>query len=57
MNIMKTILIILMVAQIVLFTIGIQFLIEGKIFSGLFNTIINFIFFMVNINTLRKLNS
>lgn len=54
---MKTVIIILMIMQIVLFTFGIKFLIEGRIFSGLFNIIVNFIFFLVNVNTLRKLNN
>lgn len=54
---MKIAIIILMIIQIVLFIFGVKFLIEGKIFYGLFNTIINFIFFFVNVNTLKRLNN
>lgn len=49
----KVIVYFVMIVQILGFSLGVLDLYEGKIFWGIFNTSINFIFFFVNINTLR----
>jgi len=46
---------ILMAFQVILFAIGVYQLCEGKMFFGLFNIILNAIFFAVNVNTLRTM--
>jgi len=52
---MKKVIIALMIAQVILFCIGVCFLVEGKIASGIFNTVVNAIFFAVNVNSLKRL--
>jgi len=54
---MKKFIILLMVVQVILFIIGITQLIEGSLYFGLFNTIINPIAFMINIDTLKYYNN
>ena len=43
-----------MIAQVLLFAIGIWQLSEGKLLFGLFNVVINTAFFVVNIYTLKR---
>jgi hypothetical protein len=52
---MKKSIIALMIIQIILFCMGVYFFVEGKIASGIFNTVVNAIFFVVNVNTLKRL--
>jgi hypothetical protein len=51
---MKIKLIILMVFQFFLFTLGVYCLSVGKIYFGLFHIVINTAFFVVNIYTLKR---
>lgn len=44
-----------MIAQVILFGMGVYFLIDGKIASGIFITVLNAIFFVVNADTLKRL--
>ena len=52
---MKKFIIALMIVQVILFCMGVYFLVEGKIVSGVFNTVVNAICFAVNVNTLKRL--
>jgi hypothetical protein len=45
----------LMISQVILFGMGVYFLVDGRIVSGIFNTVVNAIFFAVNVNTLKRL--
>jgi hypothetical protein len=51
---MKKFIILLMIVQVILFGMGVYFLLEGKITVGLYNTLVNAIFFVVNVNTLKR---
>lgn len=46
-----------MIIQIVCFIGGIIFLIQGDIFNGLFNTLINPPFFILNLITLKSIKN
>jgi len=52
---MRKFIIALMIVQVILFGFGVYFLVEGKIASGIFNTVVNAISFVVNVNTLKRL--
>ena len=53
---MKKFVIGLMVIQVLLLGVGIYQLIDGKLIFGLFNVVLNSIFFMVNLDTLKEIN-
>lgn len=46
----------LMIIQIALFCIGVNDLIKGDIKNGLFIVVINIMFFVMNVFSLKKLN-
>ena len=54
---MKKFVIGLMIIQVILFIGGVYNLIEGRLVSGLIGVIVNPIFFMVNVNTLKSFKS
>jgi hypothetical protein len=51
---MRKFIIALMISQVILFGMGVYFLVDGRIVSGIFNTVVNAIFFAVNVNTLKR---
>ena len=48
---------ILMILQILLWALGVSYLIHGELFFGLFITILNTIGFTINVYTLIRLNN
>jgi hypothetical protein len=52
---MKKLIIALMIVQVILFCMGVYFLVDGRIASGIFNAVVHAIFFAVNVNTLKRL--
>jgi hypothetical protein len=52
---MRKFIIALMIVQVILFCMGVYFLVDGKIASGILNIVVNAIFFAVNVNTLKRL--
>ena len=54
--IILSLIILLMIMQATMFFLGIRILIQGKIFDGLSNVIINPILFHINIQNLKRWN-
>lgn len=54
---MKNSIICIMVSQVVLFSIGLFFLLKGDLFFGLFTTVLNLIFFFINLQTLKNIKN
>jgi hypothetical protein len=49
----KLFIIAIMIAQVILFFMGVCFLVKGKIAVGIFNTVVNAIYFSKNLNSLK----
>ena len=53
----RSIVLVLMVTQVILFSMGVWLLVNGELGYGLFNTIVNAVFFVVNLHSLRLMSS
>lgn len=52
---MKKLIVALIIIQLILIAIGFYFLISGKIAVGIFNIVLNTIFLIMNVNSIKKL--